>query len=115
RPHLFEAIHFIYVVLLFTTPSIGVSLACSLAYNFTGSAPEDIAQEKLPVYPGAANRNKLFLVIGEVHHAQHFGPAAEPDWLIIPDRGLFTGVIVFGAIGSCMTSRCRSLLPFTRH
>ena len=35
-----------------------------------------------------------------------------PDWLVIPERGLYTGVAIFGAVGSGKTSAC--MHPFAR-
>ena len=29
-----------------------------------------------------------------------------PSWLVIPERGLYTGVAIFGAVGSGKTSVC---------
>ena len=37
-------------------------------------------------------------------------PAKAPYWLTIPERGLFTGIAILGAIGSGKTSCC--MLPF---
>src|SRR5262249_38061189 len=65
---------------------------------------------KLPPYPETENRDKLFLVIGEVHHPKRPEPAENPKWLIVPDRGLFTGVAIFGAVGTGKTSG--AILPF---
>jgi hypothetical protein len=64
----------------------------------------------LPPYPDAKRRTTLFLVIGEVHQAKRPEPASSPYWLTIPERGLYTGIIVFGAIGSGKTSGC--MYPF---
>ena len=33
-----------------------------------------------------------------------------PKWLTIPERGLYTGVAIFGAVGSGKTSAC--MRPF---
>src|SRR5437764_4257281 len=33
-------------------------------------------------------------------------PAAAPQWLTIPERGLYTGVAIIGAIGTGKTSAC---------
>src|SRR5262249_41618708 len=60
--------------------------------------------------PDVERREKLFVVVGEVHHTRRTEPAENPYWLIIPERGLFTGVAVFGAIGSGKTSG--AILPF---
>ena len=35
-----------------------------------------------------------------------------PEWLTIPERGLYTGVAIFGAVGSGKTSAC--IHPFAR-
>jgi hypothetical protein len=37
-------------------------------------------------------------------------PVENPQWLVIPERGLFTGVAILGAIGSGKTSCC--MYPF---
>jgi hypothetical protein len=49
-------------------------------------------------------------VVGELHHPKRPEPAEEPRWLTIPDRGLYTGIAIFGAIGSGKTSCC--IYPF---
>jgi hypothetical protein len=49
-------------------------------------------------------RSKLYLVIGELHHPKRPQPAASPQWLIVPERDLFTGIAIFGAVGSGKTS-----------
>jgi hypothetical protein len=51
------------------------------------------------------------LVLGEVHNPRLPIPAEKPRWLIIPERGLFTGTIIIGAVGSGKTSCC--MYPFT--
>ena len=35
-----------------------------------------------------------------------------PEWLVIPERGLYTGIAIFGAVGSGKTSAC--MHPFAR-
>src|SRR5437879_11293086 len=97
KPYLFYGIKWAYEVMLFTTPYIAASLLFSLAYIFLpreGPAP---IGGKLPAYPEVATRDKLFVVVGEVHHAKRPQASENPYWLIIPDRGLFTGIAVFGA------------------
>ncbi|HZD85816.1 MAG TPA: hypothetical protein VE052_07870, partial [Gemmatimonadaceae bacterium] len=46
------------------------------------------------------------LVLGETHFARTPGPAPAPTWLTIPQRGLYTGVMILGAVGSGKTSAC---------
>ena len=40
------------------------------------------------------------IVIGEVHHPVEAREIFNPSWLTIPERGLYTGVAIFGAVGS---------------
>ena len=110
KPYLFYGIKWAYVTLLFSTPYIGFSLMFSLGYIFVVRREGSISCGELPTYPEAAARDKLFLIIGELHHARRPEPAEEPRWLVIPERGLFTGIAIFGAIGSGKTSCC--MLPF---
>ena len=62
------------------------------------------------MYPDPRLRQSLFLVVGELHNSKRPEPAEHPRWLTIPDRGLYTGIAVFGAIGSGKTSCC--MYPF---
>ena len=50
------------------------------------------------------------MVLGEQHHPLKPMPARAPTWLTIPERGLFTGIAVIGAVGSGKTSGC--LYPY---
>src|ERR1700730_13913017 len=60
----------------------------------------------LPAYPEPKRRNELFLVLGEVHDPRKPIAAEHPYWLTVPERGLFTGIAIFGAIGTGKTSGC---------
>src|SRR5207249_4225821 len=57
-------------------------------------------------YPAPELREDLFLVLGEQHHRTSPRRASMPSWLIIPERGLYTGMAIVGAIGSGKTSSC---------
>ena len=52
------------------------------------------------------------IVVGEVHHPVKAVESRNPKWLIIPERGLYTGVAIFGAVGSGKTSAC--MYPFAQ-
>ena len=52
------------------------------------------------------------IVVGEVHHPVRAIESPAPEWLTIPERGLYTGVAIFGAVGSGKTSAC--MHPFAR-
>src|SRR5437899_1707896 len=60
-PPVFYGIKWTYLVMLFTTPYIGLSLLLSLAYIFIGRKPTPAVGGKLPPYPEPAMRDKLFL------------------------------------------------------
>ena len=52
------------------------------------------------------------IVVGEVHHPVKAVEIPNPKWLTIPERGLYTGVAIFGAVGSGKTSAC--MHPFAQ-
>ena len=52
------------------------------------------------------------IVVGEIHHPVKAVESRNPKWLIIPERGLYTGVAIFGAVGSGKTSAC--MQPFAQ-
>lgn len=106
KPHIFFGIKYAYVAMLFTTPYILFSVAFSLTYIFLVRTQRRAGVTQLPTYPEPASREKLFVIVGEVHHPKRPEPVEQPTWLTIPDRGLFTGIAIFGAIGSGKTSSC---------
>ncbi len=110
KPLLFAVIKALYETMLFSTPFIGCSMAFSLLYIFFVRPREAAASNPLPPYPEIATREHLFLVVGELHHPKRAEPIEQPRWLMIPDRGLYTGIAIFGAIGSGKTSCC--MYPF---
>ena len=67
---------------------------------------------KLPPWPLSADQQAPAIVIGEVHHPIEAREIFSPSWLTIPERGLYTGVAIFGAVGSGKTSACMN--PFAR-
>ena len=52
------------------------------------------------------------LVVGELHHPTADREIERPTWLTIPERGLYTGIAIFGAVGTGKTSAC--MHPFAR-
>ena len=109
-PYLLQSIKCAYLAMLFTTPYIALSVAGSLAYIFVLRQENNTDLARLPAYPDAAGRDRLFLIVGELHHPRRTEPVPSPRWLIIPERGLYTGIIVIGAIGSGKTTGC--MVPF---
>ena len=47
-----------------------------------------------------------------MHHPVDEREVASPRWLVLPELGLYTGVLICGAIGSGKTSAC--MRPFAR-
>jgi type IV secretory system conjugative DNA transfer VirD4/TraG family protein len=99
-----------YVVLLYTTPYIGCSFLLSSLYIFALKTPKRVRLGRLPAFPDPRKRADLCLVVGEVHQRRKLQPAASPRWLVVPERGLFTGIAIFGAVGTGKTSCC--MYPF---
>ena len=106
KPYIYYFFKYSYTLFLFTTPYIGYSLLLSGLYVFAYRPTRKVKPMPLPPYPNPATRNELFLVLGEVHDPRKPVPSANPYWLTIPERGLFTGIAIFGAIGTGKTSGC---------
>ena len=66
----------------------------------------------LPTWPLSPDQKAPEIVIGEVHHPVQTREIFNPSWLTIPERGLYTGVAIFGAVGSGKTNACMN--PFAR-
>ncbi len=103
-PHVFLSFKYLFTIFLFTTPYMFYATLLSGLYIFTLRADWRIRPGRLPRYLDPRKRSDLFLVVGEVHHPRKAIPSKAPFWLTIPERGLFTGIAIFGAIGSGKTS-----------
>lgn len=75
-------------------------------HGLAGGAQE--RSGRLPRYPFDPSKSQL--VIGEVHN-QDGTPSSRPGWLVLPEKGLTTGILVTGATGSGKTSAAH--YPFT--
>jgi hypothetical protein len=106
KPMIFIAIKYAYQTMLFSTPFIACSMLFSILYIFFVRPKETTPLSQLPPYPNVIERNQLFIVVGELHHPKRPEPVEQPRWLMIPNRGLYTGIAIFGAIGSGKTSCC---------
>jgi hypothetical protein len=109
-PQALLSFKYLYWVCLFSTPYMVYAGMLSILYTFTLKLGRKVAPGRLPPYPDPRKRNQLFLVLGEVHNPRKPGPSKTPRWLTVPERGLLTGIAVFGAVGSGKTSSC--LYPF---
>ena len=61
---------------------------------------------KLPPWPASPEDPSPSLVVGELHHPTAPSESERPSWLVIPETGLYTGVLIVGAVGSGKTSAC---------
>ncbi|WP_035351568.1 type IV secretory system conjugative DNA transfer family protein [Edaphobacter aggregans] len=103
RPLVFQAVAWSYDLFLYSTPFIACSMIFSLLYVHLYRTELGIAAGALPPYPDPHTRTELSLVLGEVHRQLVPKPSPAPQWLAIPERGLYTGIASFGSIGSGKT------------
>jgi hypothetical protein len=87
-PSAFEVLKYSYTLFLFSTPYIGYSVLFSGLYILALKAKRRIRAGKLPLFPDLRKRNDLFLVVGEAHNPRKQLPAENPQWLVIPERGI---------------------------
>ena len=90
----------------------GWSVARSIGRIWFASRRRAAGAGELPPWPLKNSDATPALVVGEVHHPVALREVDDPKWLTIPERGLYTGVIVCGAVGSGKTSAC--MRPFAR-
>jgi hypothetical protein len=112
RPSLYMVVAHGYDLFLFTTPFLFCSMLLSLAYVHVYRREIEAAAGALPALPDPMSRRDLAFILGEVHHQLCPVPSPSPRWLEIPERGLYTGVAVFGSIGSGKTQAV--ILPAMR-
>src|SRR6266545_5428755 len=102
---------FVSALLILPLPFVGAILACALL-NFAEvhglAGPQRRRRRPLPPYP--FDPHKTQLVIGETHQ-QDGARSEQPSWLVLPEKGLYTGILITGATGSAKTSAAQ--YPFT--
>jgi hypothetical protein len=103
RPPVFHGLVWSYNLFLYSTPFLAFSMIFSLLYVHLYRTESEFAAGALPPYPDPHTRTELSLVIGEVHRQLVPKPSPAPQWLSIPERGLYTGIASFGSIGSGKT------------
>ena len=106
KPFVFDLLAYGYAALWFTTPFFAASLIASVLTIVVSRHPEGARLRPLPPYLEPEARPSASLVLGEAHLGRTPGPAPEPTWLAIPQRGLYTGVLILGAVGTGKTSAC---------
>ena len=106
HPGAYYALVYGYAALWFSTPFWIASMIASLVTIAVYRTAPAARFRGLPAYPQPETRPAPSLVLGEAHHATRPGRAPEPTWLTIPQRGLYTGLMVLGAVGTGKTSAC---------
>ena len=113
NPNFYSAV----VVWYYLSPLVAVMLAGSIALSvwkvWIEARKRDLLPfGALPAWPLSPEQPGPEIVIGEVHHPVEAKEIFNPEWLTIPERGLYTGVAIFGAVGSGKTSAC--MHPFAK-
>jgi hypothetical protein len=103
-PLVYRGIRWTYTLMMFTTPYIIYSSLLSGLYIFAYRHGRRAKAIPLPAYPHPARHGCLALTIGEQHHPTQFVSSPAPRWITTPERGLYTGTIVIGAVRSGKTS-----------
>jgi hypothetical protein len=112
RPAIFDGLLWSYNLFLYSTPFLVFSILFSLAYVHFYAPRLHQVSGPLPPYPDPLIREELILIAGELHQQLKPKPSPTPQWLSIPERGLYTGICVVGATGSGKTRAI--LLPAMR-
>ncbi len=110
NPPVFHVFAYTYATVWFTTPFLAMSLVTSVLMIVASRHLPVPRAHPLPPYPVPQSRSTPTLVLGEAHFPNMPGRSPDPTWLTIPQRGLYTGVMIFGAVGTGKTSAC--LYPY---
>ena len=106
RPLVYAGFAYTYAALWVSSSFFLASVGFSCLYIFVPRDGRSASMGPLPPYPAPEHRADLFVVLGEQHRRSTPERAATPTWLTIPERGLYTGTLIVGAIGSGKTSAC---------
>ena len=109
-------LHAVLRVWYYAAPGIAVLLAGSFVLSVWRVWLQPRARiggrGKLPAWPVSPNDAAPSPVIGEVHHPTVPCESERPSWLVIPEKGLYTGLLIVGAVGTGKTTAC--MYPFAR-
>ena len=109
-------LHAVIRIWYYAAPADAVALAGSLGLSVwrVWLQPQVGAGGRgmLPAWPASPSDRAPSLVIGELHHPTAPCESERPSWLVIPETGLYTGILILGAVGSGKTSAC--MHPFAQ-
>ena len=110
------AFHKAIAVWHYAAPGIATLLAGSLVLSvwrvWLRPRRRSARRGKLPPWPVSPADPSPSVVVGELHHPTVPRESERPSWLVIPETGLYTGVLIVGAVGSGKTSAC--MYPFAQ-
>src|ERR1700730_17249254 len=106
NPAVLQLLGYTYATFWFTTPFLATSLLLSILAIVAYHRLPSTRAHPLPHYPLPEHRSTPTLVLGEAHFTSTPTRAPDPTWLTIPQRGLYTGVMILGAMGTGKTSAC---------
>ena len=110
-PVLFTFIVGWYYLAPWAAAGVGGALLLSMwQIWFAGIGNHSGGRGSLPRWPASPKDKSISLVVGETHHPTKPLESEQPDWLVLSEKGLFTGVAVVGAVGTGKTSAC--MQPF---
>ena len=110
-PVLFSLIVGWYYLAPWAATGVGGALLLSVwQIWFAGVGNRSGGRGSLPSWPSSPKDESISLVVGETHHPTKPVESEQPDWLVLSEKGLFTGVAVVGAVGTGKTSAC--MQPF---
>ena len=108
--------HTVIRVWYYVAPAVAVLLAGSLGLSVWRVWLQPRAgggrRGTLPPWPASPEDETPSLVIGELHHPVVPRESERPSWLVVPETGLYTGVLIVGAVGSGKTTAC--MHPFAQ-
>jgi hypothetical protein len=105
-PIVFRGALYGYAALWFSTAFLAANVLLSALTIFVYRRAPSLRMRALPPYPSPETRSSPSLVLGETHFRAISGRSPDPEWLVVPQRGLYTGVMILGAVGTGKTSAC---------
>ena len=113
-PGFYSVIRAWHLVMPSVMAFVGVMVLTSSYRLWFGSRRRDrrFGRGTLPPWPTSPDDDAPSLVVGELHHPTEPREITRPSWLTLPERGLYTGVAIFGAVGTGKTSAC--MRPFAQ-
>ena len=109
-------LHTVIRVWYYAAPAVVVVLAGSVCLSvwrvWLQPRARGGGRGRLPAWPTSPEDDAPSLVVGELHHPVVPRESERPSWLVIPETGLYTGVLIVGAVGSGKTTAC--MYPFAQ-